>query len=335
MVSVTIKQIAEELGVNPSTVSRALAGSPRVSEDTRKRVLQLARQLNYTPNLWAQNLVSTSSHLIGCLVLELSNPFYVPVVRAIESIAHQNNFMVFLGESQRQLEMEKAVIDRFRRIRTAGVIATPLLAELEHLVALETDGVPVVLVGRSAPGFFSVNVDNQKSGNMVGKHLLRNGHRNIGYVSSSDPLNIPEQERLKGLKSALQDAGILLNRHYQVDKNNLEGGQCAGQLWLSTSNRPTAIFCSNDMLAMGFISTVLKNGLSVPGDVAVVGHDDVPFADLFKVSLTTVAYPKDEVGVKAMDILLQRINNSSSHLHPINIILDTELVVRDSCGATG
>lgn len=334
MVSVTIKQIAEELGVNPSTVSRALAGSPRVSEDTRKRVLQLARQLNYTPNLWAQNLVNTSSRLIGCLVLELSNPFYVPVVRAIESIAHQNNFMVFLGESQRQLEMEKAMIDRFRRIRTAGVIATPLLAELEHLTALETDGVPVVLVGRSAPGFFSVNVDNQKSGNMVGKHFLRNGHRQIGYVSSSDLLNIPEQERLKGLKSALQDAGILLSHHYQVDKNSLEGGQHAGQLWLSTSDRPGAIFCSNDMLAMGFISIVLKNGLLVPGDVAVVGHDDVPFADLFKVSLTTVAYPKDEVGVKAMDILLQRIENSDSHPHPINIILDTELVIRDSCGAT-
>jgi|YelNatPaOPRAMG01_1025707.scaffolds.fasta_scaffold03474_12 LacI family transcriptional regulator len=328
----TIKEIARRLGVNPSTVSRALAGSTKVSTETRERVMRLAQELNYTPNLWAQNLVGTSSNLIGCLVLELSNPFYVPVVRAIQSVASQKDYIVFLGESQRQLEVEKAAIERFRRIRVAGIIATPVLVEVEHLRLLEKEGVPVVLLGRSAPGFYSVNVDNRRSGEIVGRHLIRCGHRAIGYVYSGEAHNLPELHRLEGLKRALAEADLNLEHTYIVGRNDLGGGEKAARRWLAQSQRPTAVFCSNDMLAMGFISALLAEGVHVPGDVAVVGHDDVPFASLFKVELTTVAIPKEEVGRTAINILLDRIEGGSASGKPLDIVLEPSLVVRQSCG---
>ncbi len=113
----------------------------------------MATQLNYTPNLWAQNLVGTSSNWIGCLVLDLSNPFYVPLVRAMEDIAGQNGYLIFLGESRRSLDSERAMVERFRRIKAAGVVISPVLADLDHLRLLQEENVPVVIVGRSVPGF--------------------------------------------------------------------------------------------------------------------------------------------------------------------------------------
>jgi DNA-binding LacI/PurR family transcriptional regulator len=330
---VTIKVLADKLGVTPSTVSRALAGSSRVSEETRLKVIQLAEELNYIPNLWAQNLVSTSSNLIGCLVLELSNPFYVPVFRAIQVRAQQENYFVFLGESQRQLEIEKSVIDSFRRIRAAGVIVTPVLAELDHLKVLEEQGIPVVVVGRSTRGFFSVNVNNRMSGALVGQYLVKLDHRRIGFVYSGEKFNIPEQDRLAGLAKVMAESGLGLPEAYPVGKNDLKSGELAAEKWLSQRGRPTAVFCSNDMLAMGFISHLAAAGVAVPGEVSVVGHDDVPFAELFKVGLTTVAYPKDEVGRRAIEILLSRINHTEDYPEPVSIVLKPSLVIRQSCQA--
>jgi LacI family transcriptional regulator len=125
MPATTIKQIAEELGIHPSTVSRALSGHPHIAEKTREKVLRMADQLNYSPNLWAQNLVGSKTNLIGCLVLELTNPFYIPMVRAVQDTVDQQDYITIIGESRRNLEVEIQVIERLRRIRVSGVIITP------------------------------------------------------------------------------------------------------------------------------------------------------------------------------------------------------------------
>jgi LacI family transcriptional regulator len=195
---VTIREIAQKLGLNPSTVSRALAGKPDVSQGTREQVIELAKQLNYSPNLWAQNLVGASCNWLGCLVLDLSNPFYVPLIRALEEIAAKEGYIIFLGESQRLLQTEKDMIERFRRIKVAGVLVTPVLVDLNHLQALRGENVPVVLLGRSVPGFDSVNVDNFHSGYLVGQYLLHLGHQRIGFLYSGNPHNTPETDRLRG-----------------------------------------------------------------------------------------------------------------------------------------
>ncbi len=150
---------------------------------------------------------------------------------------------------------------------------------------------------------------------------------------SGEPYNTPEHERQQGLNRILQKAGLKPCQPYIVGTNDLSGGERAAALWLSEKNPPRAVFCSNDMLAMGFINALLRKGIQIPKDVAVIGHDDVPFADLFKIGLTTVAYPKDEVGRIAIRMLLHHIEHLQEQ-HQLNAIsLDPHLVVRESCGA--
>ena len=329
----TIKEIARRLGVNPSTVSRALAGKPNVSKYTRQRVLEMARQLNYIPNLWAQNLVGAVSNWIGCLVLDLSNPFYVPLVRAMEDIAEQNGYIIFLGESRRQLQAEKTIIERFRRIKAAGVIVSPVLVDLSHLQRLQEENVPLVIVGRTVPGFDSVNVDNFRSGYLVGQYLSRLGHRKIAFIHSGDPYNTPERERLTGLKAALTEMKISLDKEIVVGNNEIKGGELGAQKWMDTPNRPSAVFCSNDMLAMGFITQATRQGTLVPEDVSVVGHDNVPFAGMFRIPLTTVTFSTDKMGEKAMEILLPRMRGENGCNSPQTILLEPEIVMRSSCSA--
>ncbi|HEY83611.1 MAG TPA: LacI family transcriptional regulator [Chloroflexi bacterium] len=330
--SVTIKEIARSLGLAPSSVSRALSGSSEVSESTRQRVLEVARELNYSPNLMAQSLVGSAQNLIGCLILEFANPFFVPMIRAIEDLAEQRDHIIFLSESRRQLGVEKRVIERFRRIQVAGIIVMPVLGNLSHLRMLEDEGTPIVVVGRDVPGLSFVNVNNKKSGYLVGQYLLRQGHRRIGFIYSSELQNMPERSRLAGLHKALDEAGVELKHLYTVSNNRLEGGEQAGEQWLSQSSRPTAVFGANDLLAMGFIHRISKAGVSVPDEVAVVGHDDIPFANLFSVPLTTIALPKREIGRVAMQILLDCLDKDAGSRTPQQVVLEPELIVRRSCG---
>jgi len=327
----TIRQIAEELGIHPSTVSRALSGHPHIAEKTREKVLRMADQLNYSPNLWAQNLVGSKTNLIGCLVLELTNPFYIPMVRAIQDTVDQQDYITFIGESRRNLEVEKQVIERLRRIRASGVIITPVLSNLDHLKNLEKEGVPVVAVGRTVKEFDSVNVDDIKSGMIAGQHFIDRGFETIGYIQSGDQFNFPEKNRLKGLKKVLSEYRRNLSVVYTVGNNRIEGGEKAGKMWSSEEKRPEAVFCSNDMLAMGFIQYLVRLGVRIPDDVAVLGHDDVLFTDRFIVPLSTVAFPKYEMGQHAINLLLDRISHPEYPHEPQMISLDPELVLRKSC----
>ena len=327
----TIKHIADELGLNPSTVSRALSGHPQIAEKTRERVVQMADEMGYTPNLWAQNLVGSSTNLIGCMVLEFTNPFYIPMVRAIEDYADEKNYIIFIGESRRDLETEKHVIDRFRRIRASGVIITPVLSDLDHLSLLEKDGVPVIITGRNAESFDSINLDNVKSGTMAGYHLISRGYKKLGFIQSGDAYNVPEQDRLKGFSQAIKERGLKVESLYTVGNNRINGGEKAGELWLEDKDRPEAVFCSNDLLAMGFIQYLVKMGIYPPNDIGVLGHDDIPFADNFVVPLSTIAFPKYEMGELAINLLLERISKPDHPHEPKTIALEPEIVIRNSC----
>lgn len=331
MQATTIKQIAEELGIHPSTVSRALSGHPHIAEKTRKNVLRMADQLNYMPNFWAQNLVGLKTNLIGCLVLELTNPFYIPMVHAIEDVVDQHDYITFIGESRRDLLVEKRVIERFRRIRASGVIITPVLSNLDHLKNLERDGVPVVAVGRTVKELDSVNVDNIKSGMLAGQHFIDRGFETIGYIQSGDQYNFPEKDRLIGFEKILYEHGRTLDMVYTVGNNKIVGGEKAGNMWLSGKQHPEAVFCSNDMIAMGFIQYLIRLGVQIPDDVAVLGHDDVSFADSFIIPLSTVAFPKYETGQHAINLLLDRISHPEYPHDPQMINLIPKLVLRKSC----
>jgi len=326
----TIKQIAEVLGVNPSTVSRALSGHAQIAEETRDKVFRVADLLNYTPNIWAQSLAGSNTSLIGCLVLELTNPFYIPMVRAVEDVANREGYIIFLGESRRDLEQEVCMIERFRRIRAAGVIITPLMSDLNQLKSLVREGVALVVVGRNAADFDSINIDNRKSGAIAASYFIEKGYQKIAYVQSGEPYNMPEKERLDGYRETITESGEELNAIYSVGNNRITGGEKAGEMWMLDKNHPDAVFCSNDLLAMGFIQHLIKMGVKIPDDVAVLGHDDIPFVDRFIVPLSTLVFPKYEMGRIAMKRLLEKLEKGHISEKPRRIVLDPELVIRQS-----
>jgi len=326
----TIKEIAQALGLSPSTVSRALSDHPQIAADTKLRVQRMAEKLHYAPNLWAQNLVGASTNVIGCLVLAHSNPFYIPMVRGVEDFADAHDYIVFIGESRHNYEIEKRVIDRFRRIRTAGVIVSPASLHTDHLFALEKDGVAVIAAGRTVKGLDTINIDNTASGAMVGEFFARRNCKHVAFVSSGRDSNLPELERMQGLNRALNANGIGLAEVYRVGDNRISAGEKAGTLYMRDEKRPDAVFCSNDLLAMGFIQSVMRDGIQVPDDVIVVGHDDIPFADNFILPLTTIAFPKYEMGKMAAELLLRRIKKPSKNHQPAAIILQPRLIERNS-----
>lgn len=331
----TVKDIAAKLGISPSTVSRALTGSTEVSAKTRARVLQAAQELHYTPNLLARSLVRASNNIIGCLILEFANPFFVPVIQAIEDVAEERGYVAMISESRRSLELEQRVVQRFQMVRVGGMIITPVLEEIAHLLQMRAEGTPIIAVGRSCEELDCITIDNRLGGAMVGHHFIEKGHRHIGVVISGEPFNEPERSRQQGLYDALAEAGLPRRADwaFSVGNNNPTGGARAAEMWLALSQRPTAMFCTTDRLAMGFIHRIQEAGLRVPDDVAVAGFDDIPFSDYLEVPLTTVAYPKYEMGELATRRLIDLIENPDPHRSPEQVLLEPRLIPRRSSGA--
>jgi DNA-binding LacI/PurR family transcriptional regulator len=332
--AVTIKDLASYLNLSPATVSRALRDSPRVSEETKHRVLKAARELGYTPNMLARGLAQATAEIIGCMVLDLANPFFVTVVQAIEEAIDEKGYIAVVSETKREQEIEKRLVERLNTIRPAGLIITPVLKEIDHLLAF-AHKTPLVLVGREYHSLSYVTADNVYGGEVAGEHLISLGHTRIGVVMSGEPYNFPEKDRVEGLKRALKEAGLKLPEQWQImgGRNDLESGLKAAKIWLNLYERPSAIFAVTDLLAMGFIHGVRQAGVRVPDDVAVVGFDDIYFAPFFEVPLTTMALPKYEMGRIAVELLFDKIESGIKPANRIDhIILRPELVIRESCG---
>jgi LacI family transcriptional regulator len=334
-VATTIRDIADRLGISQSTVSRALRDSPLVAEETKNLVWQVARELDYTPNLLARSLARASSSIIGCAIMEFSNPFFVPLVQAVQEEAEKHGYIVVVGESKRQQGVENRLLHRLRTVRAAGVITLPVMEDLSHLLALREERVPVVIVGRDPDTFDYVNTDNVLGGLLVGRHLVGLGHERIGAIVSGEPFNTPEQKRLQGLRAALGEAGLdgREGHLFVTGDTDIPGGERAASEWLALSERPDAVFATNDRLAMGFIYALRRAGVRLPEEVAVVGYDDIPFAPFLQVPLTTVALPSYEMGRIAAELLFRRIQQPEGGAQVERILLQPRLVVRESCGS--
>jgi len=328
----TISDIAEKLGVAPSTVSRALAGSKEVSERTRQRVKALAEQMNYTPNLWARNLARSKTDTIGCVILQFSNTFFIPVIEAVEDIADTHGYSVITSQSRRSIELEKKIVHRLQMMQVAGLIITPTLEDISHLLAMKETGMPVIMVGRTHPQFDCISIDNYKGGQLVANYLLKHGFREIGVVISGERSNEPEKYRLKGLQETLKDNGLTLADEWimVVGNNDPEGGMLAAQMWLKLKNKPRAVFCSNDQLAIGLMQGIQASGRQVPEDIAVIGFDDIPLLDHMAVPLSTVAYPKYEMGKIAMQKIIRKLDSFDNENEVEHFLLKPHLMARAS-----
>lgn len=329
--TITLADVAQRAGVSPITASRALARGHLVAQATRERVLAVAAELGYTPNLLARGLVQNRTATVGVVVLELANPFFAPMLSAIQGVATERGFLVIIGESGREAETERRYIERFRQLRIGGIIVTPVLSDVDHLSAVLAAGVPAVVMARRWDEGDYVSADNMESGRVVARHLLERGYRRIGLVQGERP-DTAAQSRVGGFQEVLATAGVAVPDAWALEApgTRIEHGVEAADRFLALRDPPTALFVTMDRLAMGVVHRLLARGVRVPEDVAVVGHDDITYAACAQVPLTTVAIPMRRLGEVAAEILFDRIDGVGPQSLR-QVLLPPELVVRASC----
>jgi len=331
--AVTLKDVAQQAGVHPATASRALNIETRllVSEQTASRVLAAAAELGYQPNTVARSLRTRRSNTIGVLIPDLTNPLFPPIVRGLADRLESHGYVALIGNTDGDDARGRRVFEQMGARHVDGyVLATAHLQDplLDDAVR---SGVPVVLMNRIAAddSFPSVTVDNEAGVRLAVQHLLALGHRDIACIAG--PLDVSTGlVRYRGFRSAMTDAGLEMAddrlafaRSFSID----EGYRCARQI-LAARDGCTAVAAGNDMLAVGCYRALDEAGLSCPGDMSVVGFNDMPFIDMLRPPLTTVTFSHQQVGAQAADLLIERLNGSTGPNKIVYVV--PELIIRGS-----
>ncbi len=327
----SIKEVAKLAGVSLGTVSNVLNQPERVAEPTRQRVLDAIARLGYVRNDSARQLRAGSSRQIAIVVLDVANPFFTDVVSGAESAAEEHGVSVLVCNSSQDAGRERRHLDLLEEQRIRGVLITPVDdARTSRLEQLIQRGTPVVLVDRGSGwrNRCSVAVDDVLGGRLAGEHLVALGHRRIAFVGG--PMAIPQvTDRHTGVSLAVQGTAELV----EITTPNLTvaaGRTAAGRLAeMAAQTRPTAVFCANDLLALGVLQEMTRRGVRVPEDISIVGYDDIEFAEAAAVPLSSVRQPREQLGRTATQLLLEEIEADGHHEHR-HVVFQPELVVRDS-----
>lgn len=332
---VSIEDIARTAGVSHSTVSRALQGSSLISVDVRERIQRIADQMGYTPNAVARSLQKRRTNTIGLVVTSIADPFFPDVVRGVEEVARTANFSVFLSASHNESEQEKAIIDSFHQRRVDGILIAASRISSGYEARLNRTRLPIVLVNSQVESqpqrLHWVAVDDYLGAQLAVEHLLQLGHRAIGYLGTeSRPKS--NHHRLEGYRSMLAAAGIALSESWvaiapDID-TSAEEDAIIGRILLPRllDEGVTAVFCYNDMFAVGALLACRERGIVVPQELSIVGFDDTTTAEYVTPPLTTVHQPKVRLGSLAAEMLLNLLNE-----HPVeNAILAPTLTLRAS-----
>ncbi len=329
----SIREVAKRAGVSLGTVSNVLNRPEIVAEETRQRVLQAIEEIGFVRNGSARQLRAGRSQHIGLVVLDVANPFFTEVARGVEDLANEKGYVVILCNSDDSVEKESHYLHVLTEQRTQGVLITPVQNDAGYLQQLRQHGTAVVLLDRPSRSkdLCSVSVDDVQGGELAVAHLLEQGHTCIGFVHG--PLSIRQcADRRRGVLKAIKVVGLDPD-HAIIDittkAQNVREGEESVEKLLSTQTRPTAVFCANDLLALGVMRGLMKLGLSIPGDMALVGYDDVEFASVLATPLTSIRQPKYELGRTATELLLDEADNPASHKHQ-HIVYQPELIVRAS-----
>lgn len=340
--ALTIKDIAKALQLSVSTVSKALHGSHEISEETRKTVLQYAREHNYKPNPIAQSLKKGRSRSIGVIVCNIDNNFFSQVINGIESVAHNKGYNVIITQSQESYEREISNSEHLSSRSVDGLIIS-LSAEtrnVDHLVRLHEKGLPIVLFDRVTDAILTHKViaNNFKGAYEATRHLLQQGYRRIAHITSAGSLSIT-LERLAGYRQALADAGLIPDDRYikfcqHGGMIHEETRQALTEL-LQLPDKPDAIFTASDRLSTTTLSLLRKMQILIPQQMGLVGFTNSISADIFNPSLTAVVQPALEMGRLATEMLIQLIESKRPVTTFEKRILETELKIRDSSRRMG
>jgi LacI family transcriptional regulator len=334
--SAGVKDVALRAGVSLGTVSNVLNRPERVSAATRAKVQQAIDELGFVRNEAARQLRAGRSRTIGVVVLDVGNPFFTDMAAGIEVAAEAAGLGVVLCNSGQQLPREDHYLAMLQEQRAYGILITPVTAKNPRIERIRRGGTPVVLLDReSSPKQCSVSVDDVAGGEMAMRHLLALGHRRVAFLGGDQSIN-QVSDRLAGARAAMTAAGLDPSRLMVLETPGLTvlhgrgaGDELAGR---SARRRPTAVFCANDLLALGLLQSMTGRQLHVPGDMAIVGYDDIDFAAAAAVPLTSVRQPSAQLGQAAAELLIEEVSSPATHRHR-QVIFEPELVVRASTAA--
>jgi DNA-binding LacI/PurR family transcriptional regulator len=330
----TIKDIAKELSISASTVSRALRDHPDISKQTKERVLETAERLDYFPDSLAQGLKSRRTNTIGIIVPEIKHHFFSSAISGIEDVTYNAGFTILVCQSNESVEREIVNLKALVSNRIAGLLVSvsQTTKDLSHFDILKRRGIPVVFFDRVVDDVnqSKVIVDDYNGAYEIVTHLIQRGYKRIAHLSGPTNISIGKN-RLEGYKNALIDHGhpiennlILEGGFRQVD------GETAALKLLDRPNRPDAIFAVNDPVAIGAFSVIKKRRIVIPYEIALVGFSNNPISALIEPSLTTVEQPSHEIGEEAAKMLLEKIKDKTQTDKAVEKVLKTKLIIRQS-----
>lgn len=329
----TLKDVARLAGVSTATVSRVLSGTGYVSEEVRKRVQAAIDELHYQPNGIARSLRRARTQTIGVLVPDLSNPYFMEVIRAFETVVSSNNYNILVASSGESPDKEHKLLGVFLEKRVDAILLATCRAELADFIqTCQARNVPVMLVDRYAMDVAvdTVVEENRTSAYELVKYLIEAGHRRIAIINGSAPISTVV-ERQEGFERALSDYHVTVPDEYiQRGQFDQETGYRLGKRLLQLTEPPTAIFCSNNFIAVGLIIAVHELGLSIPDDISVVSFGELLLPELVRPKLTSVIQDPVRVGSIAGRLLLRKMENKGQEGNPERIILPTHIRLGDS-----
>lgn len=326
---VTIKDIAKKTGVSYATVSRALNGMPGVKEDTRQLVLEEANKMGYQPNAIARGLVLRHTHTLALVIPDITNPFFPEIARGAEDAAAVLGYNIFLCNTNWEVEKEKLYLKTLQEKRVDGIILHPAFGiEEEHY---NNFNIPVVLLNRipSIGNYSSIEVDNVRGGFLATKHLIDAGYKKLAFIGGNEN-SFSDSERKEGFKLALNKYKLKMEDCLIINGSfNSKSGYDIMLRLIESGNIPDAVFAGNDVIALGVLDCAQKHGLRVPEDIGIIGFDDIPYANLPQIQLTTVAQPKYQMGKYAIEMLIRELRDKQKP-EIKRTILEPELKVRST-----
>ena len=334
---VTIKDIARELNISTSTVSRALKDYPGISDDTKKKVKELAEKLHYRPNAIALSLRKSKSFTIGVIVPEVVHFFFSTVISGVEEIAYANGYNVILCQTNEKIQRELSGIETMLDNQIDGLLVScsKETENFDHFTKLMKQNFPIVFFDRvpDIENTVNVTVNDFKGAYDATKHLIDQGYKNIIHLAGPKTLPI-SAKRMEGYKQALEDKQLIQNPDWIIpcpEGTQEESYAITKNLFENDKNRPDAIFASNDIAAAGAMMAVKDLGLKVPQEVGIVGFSNWQFSSMIDPPLSSVAQPGFEMGEKATAMLLEMIEQKKeANWEAKTIVLETELIIRKS-----
>jgi DNA-binding LacI/PurR family transcriptional regulator len=304
---ITIKDIARQARVSHSTVSRALHGSPLISKGTTGRIRQAALELGYTPSAAARTLRTNRSQALGVIIRNVADPFFSDILQGIEEVAQTSGYSLFMAASDHDHSQEQDIVEAMVERRVEGIIicSTPMTTEQSRQLALF--GVPIVMVNNQAAEEYRYSIyhDDVDGSRQVTRYLVSLGHTRIAYLGNN-AAGRSTLERLAGFQQELVHAGISIPASYiyEVHGGNAADGLAGADYFLHLPERPTAVVCYNDMMAVGVMKGFHEAGIKVPEDISVTGFDNILFSDFTNPTLTTFDQPKNFIGAEAARLVL-------------------------------